>query len=121
VVSFLMMMEGLTFPEAVRRLQQITGFSPPSQADAVADFFPVQDVDAIDDDVWAVEDLMWSIADLGGDPIKKHPSDTVVMSKMMIIFKVADDALSRDDRKTLKGIESRLRSFSSSLSREASR
>ena len=110
VVSFLMMMEGLTVPEAIGRLQQITGFSPPSPSDAIDD-----------DDSWAVEDLMWSIASLGGGPIKKHPSDPVVMSKMMAVFKVADDALARQDRKTLKGIESRLRLFAVSLSREASR
>lgn len=121
VISFLRMMEGLTFPEAIRRLQQITGISPPSPLDAITNSFPIEDVDAIDDDIWTPEDLMWNIASTGGGAIKSHPSDPVVMEKMMAIFKVADDALTRDDRKTLKEIESRLRLFASMLSREASR
>lgn len=111
VVSFLMTMEGLSFPETIRKLQQITGISPPSPQDALIDSFAPDYIRVDEDDGLDVEDLMWNIADIGGNALKSRPGDDVALARMMAIFRLADDALAADDRHTLQGVAKRLQSF----------
>lgn len=126
VVSFLMMLEGLSFPETIRRLQQITGISPPSSADMALSTWDPKGLDGMEaaegpEDVGkSMEDLMWMIADIGGSVIKRCPEDRSIRSQMMAVFQLADEALARDDIRTLDGIYHRLPALTKRLGLEAS-
>lgn len=128
VIKFLMTYEGMTFGETIKHLQQLTGLIPPNKRDALDGLWAIREaVVTADDDPRMVEDedtierMLWEISHQCRKPLLYKTVDEetgeisygweipIVYERVMLIFRMADDAMEKGDVGTLKDIIRRIR------------
>jgi hypothetical protein len=123
IINFLMSHDGMTFGEAIRHLQQLTGLTPPNKRDALERVWKIPDVvDDVDimDDESSIDRMMWEIANQCRGVLRYQAKESepyvdsygwevpIVYQRIMTIFRVADEALERDDPMVLRDIINRI-------------
>ena len=126
-IKFLMAHEGMTFGETIRHLQQLTGLTPPNKRDAIDALWSIPDVSMAEEEIRMVADedtierMLWEISDQcrGGLLYRVVDEETgevtrgweipIVYERIMLIFRMADDAMEREDVAALKDIIRRIR------------
>ena len=108
IFGFLMAHEGMSFWEAIKHLQQLTGLTPPNKTEALDGIWaipPAINTDEIDiQDEDTIEQMMWKIANSCRGPLEEWGDIPIVYERIMTIFRVADEALEIEDINALKNI-----------------
>ena len=109
VISFLMRHNNMTFPDAIRHLQQITGIAPPEPEDTMInawDITPCREKPIFDKKI--MEFAIWTISDRCYATLKNNWKNDIIYKRVMKIFKIADEALENNDIDALEAIVSKI-------------
>ena len=107
IFKFLMAYRGMTFGEAVRYIQEVTGLVAPSLDEIKLRYWDIQPTP----EIWAedtMEHFLWRLATMCNARLLTHGHIPIVYERIMLIFREADDALERGDVGRIKDIISKL-------------